>query len=57
LLGLIVAMAMGDWFIPFVYNQTIAGFRFTVHSWVFLGFLASLAITRPELIRATSHSR
>lgn len=43
LFGLIVAMAMGDWFIPFVYNQTIAGFRFTVHSWVFLGFMAALA--------------
>ena len=47
LIGVIVAMGLGDWFIPFVYNQTIAGFRFTVHSWVFLGFLASLALTRP----------
>lgn len=44
LLGLLVAMGLGDWLIPFVYNQTIAGFRFTVHSWVLLGFLASLAL-------------
>jgi O-antigen ligase len=48
LIGVIVAMNLGDWFIPFVYNQTIAGFRFTLHSWVFLGFLASLALTRPR---------
>jgi O-antigen ligase len=48
LIGVMVAMNLGDWFIPFVYNQTIGGFRFTVHSWVFLGFLASLALTRPR---------
>lgn len=42
LAGLVVVMALGDWFIPFVYNQTIAGFRFTVHSWLFLGALAAL---------------
>lgn len=47
LIGVIVAMSQGDWFIPFVYNQTIAGFRYTVHSWVFLGFLMALALTRP----------
>jgi O-antigen ligase len=46
LIGLIVAMSQGDWFIPFVYNQTIAGYRYTVLSWVFLGFLASLAALR-----------
>jgi O-antigen ligase len=46
-LGVIVAMGLGDWLIPFVYNQTIAGFRYTVHSWLFLGFLASLAARRP----------
>jgi O-antigen ligase len=46
--GLVVAMSQGDWFIPFVYNQTIAGFRYTVHSWVFLGLLAALALMRPE---------
>jgi hypothetical protein len=45
--GLLVAMSLGDWFIPFVYNQTIAGFRFTVQSWVFLGYMASLATIRP----------
>jgi len=48
LVGLVVAMSQGDWLIPFVYNQTIAGFRYTIHSWVFLGFLSSLALLRPR---------
>lgn len=43
LIGAIVAMALGDWVIPFVYNQGIAGFRYTVHTWVFLGFLSAYA--------------
>lgn len=42
LIGLAAAMALGDWFIPFVYNQTIAGFSHTVYSWLFLGALASM---------------
>lgn len=46
--GVLAGMALGDWFIPFVYNATIAGFRYTVHSWIFLGFLAALAVTRPQ---------
>ena len=40
--GLIVAMALGDWLIPFVYNQTITGFSYTVYSWLFLGALAAV---------------
>lgn len=57
LLGLFIAMAQGDWFIPFVYNQTIAGFRFTVHSWVFLGFLAGLGLLRRPGARAVQRER
>jgi O-antigen ligase len=48
LIGLVLVMSQGDWFIPFVYNQTIAGYRYTVLSWVFLGFLASLAALRHQ---------
>ncbi|MGQ9675834.1 MAG: O-antigen ligase family protein [Chloroflexota bacterium] len=48
LMGLAVAMALGDWLIPFAYNQTIAGFRHTVHSWIILGALASLLYSRSE---------
>jgi O-antigen ligase len=46
--GLLLAMAQGDWLLPFVYNQTIAGFAYTVHSWVFLGLVAGLAGARPR---------
>ncbi|HUX87697.1 MAG TPA: hypothetical protein VMW65_11900, partial [Chloroflexota bacterium] len=46
LFAVLVAMALGDWFIPFVYNQTIAGYRYTVQSWIFLGFLAAFAAMR-----------
>lgn len=42
LVGVIVAMALGDWFIPFVYNQTIAGFDYTVESWLCIGMLIAL---------------
>ena len=48
LIGMTVAMALGDWVIPFVYNQTIAGFRFTMHSWLILGTLAALPHLRTE---------
>jgi hypothetical protein len=41
--GLLVAMALGDWFIPFVYTQTIAGFDYTVHSWLLLGTLVGIS--------------
>ncbi|MBX6772207.1 MAG: O-antigen ligase family protein [Chloroflexi bacterium] len=41
--GVLAAMMLGDWFIPFVYNQTIAGFRYTMYSWLFFGYLAALA--------------
>jgi hypothetical protein len=48
LAGMTVAMALGDWVIPFVYNQTLAGFRFTVHNWLILGALAGLAQLRSD---------
>jgi O-antigen ligase len=42
LLGSMVAMQLGDWIIPFAYNQGIEGYRYTVFSWLFLGILMSL---------------
>jgi O-antigen ligase len=39
LVGALGAMALGDWVIPFAYNQGIEGYRYTVFSWVFLGIL------------------
>jgi O-antigen ligase len=40
--GIILAMALGDWVIPFVYNQTIAGFDYTIESWLGIGMLVAL---------------
>ncbi len=42
--GLLVAMGLGDWFLPFPYTQTIAGYRYTVWGWIFAG--AAVAIGR-----------
>lgn len=35
----LVSMIFGDWVLPFVYNQGIAGFRYAIYSWLFLGLL------------------
>ena len=40
--ALAVAMTLGDWLIPFVYNQTIAGFDHSVYSWLMLAMLTGL---------------
>lgn len=42
LLASVVAMMLGDWVLPFAYNQGIEGFRYTVFSWIFLGVLMSI---------------
>jgi O-antigen ligase len=41
-LGVVVATGLGDWILPFVYTQTIAGFDYAVYSWVLLGAMVSL---------------
>lgn len=38
----LVSMMLGDWILPFAYNQGIAGYRYTVYSWIFLGLLVSV---------------
>ena len=45
-IGLIVAMGLGDWVIPFVYTQTIAGFDYALYGWMWLGAMVSLAHVR-----------
>lgn len=42
LVGAAVAMMLGDWVLPFAYNQGVAGYRYTVFSWIFLGVLISV---------------
>jgi len=38
----LLAMALGDWIVPFVYTQTIAGFDYAVYTWILLGGMMSL---------------
>jgi O-antigen ligase len=42
LVGIIVGMMLGDWFLPYVYNIGLAGFRHSLYSWLFLGGLVVL---------------
>lgn len=42
LVGAAAAMALGDWVLPFAYNQGIVGFRYTIFTWIFLGVLISV---------------
>jgi len=41
LAGTLVAGMLGDWFLPFVYNIGMAGFRASVLGWLFLGGLVA----------------
>ena len=49
LAGTLAAGMLGDWFLPFVYNIGIAGFRASMLAWLFLGGLVALE-------QAVSHS-
>lgn len=42
LVGALVAMTLGDWVLPFAYNQTISGFDNAVFTWVFIGGMVAL---------------
>jgi hypothetical protein len=42
LVGTIVASLLGDWFLPFVYNVGIGGFRASMFAWLFLGALLAM---------------
>ncbi len=41
-IGAIFSMMLGDWVLPFAYNQTIVGFDHSVYTWLFLGGMVSL---------------
>ncbi|HMO56628.1 MAG TPA: O-antigen ligase domain-containing protein [Roseiflexaceae bacterium] len=41
-IGAQVSMFFGDWLLPFAYNQTITGYKYTVYSWIFLGLIIAL---------------
>ena len=52
--GTVLAMGLGDWIVPFVYTQTIAGFDYAVYTWVLLGAALSLyhIVSKPEGMEA-----
>lgn len=37
--GALASMMLGDWVLPFAYNQGIGGYQYTVYTWLFLGAL------------------
>jgi O-antigen ligase len=41
-LAALLSMMLGDWVLPFAYNQTITGFDNAAFTWIFLGGLAAL---------------
>ncbi len=45
------AMSLGDWVIPFVYNQTIAGFDHSVYTWLMFALLCGLWTQRRYPVR------
>jgi hypothetical protein len=42
LAGTLVAGALADWIVPFVYNVGLTGFRASMLAWLFLGGLVSI---------------
>jgi O-antigen ligase len=42
MVGLLVSGMLGDWFLPYLYNIGIPGFRASIFSWIFLGGLLAL---------------
>ena len=50
--GIMVIMALADWFLPFVYNIGFSGFQASVLLWMFFGGLITLEqIARAETTR------
>lgn len=47
-IGALVAMMLGDWVLPFAYNQTITGFDNAAYTWTLLGCAAALDIIRRQ---------
>ncbi len=54
-----IAMFFGDWVLPFVYNQTITGFKYTVYTWIWLGMLISIRtiLNRQQIQENASNSQ
>lgn len=42
LVAALVSMTLGDWVLPFAYNQTISGFDNAVFTWMLIGGMLAL---------------
>jgi O-antigen ligase len=42
-LGVVVAMLLGDWLLPFIYTGGLAGFDHAIYSWILLGIMVALS--------------
>ncbi|MDW8072512.1 MAG: hypothetical protein RMK79_13715 [Anaerolineae bacterium] len=56
LAGTLVAGMLADWFIPFVYNIGLAGFRASILGWLFLGGLIALEQMQTGFTAASTES-
>jgi hypothetical protein len=53
-----IAMFFGDWVLPFAYNQTVTGFKYTVYTWIWFGMLISIRsiLTTQQQQRHAAHA-
>lgn len=52
--GCVIAMALGDWLLPFAYTQGIIGFDMAMFNWLFMGSLWALSYILPSGTSTTS---
>lgn len=50
----LAAMMLGDWMLPFVYNQSIVGYRYAIYNWIFLGLLIAVRRLTEEQLQTRS---
>jgi len=55
LVGITIGMMLGDWFLPYVYNIGLGGFRHSLYAWLFLGGLVSLHALQSQMHSAAPH--
>lgn len=46
--GMLSAMMLNDWFVPFAYNSTIGAYDWNVYSWILLGTMVGLKRFYPD---------
>ena len=57
LVGTLIAAALGDWVLPFVYNIGLGGIRATIPAWMFMGGLLVIEQSVRESLRRQGSSQ